>query len=121
MTREDLLTLRLMIARAAAIADCQAYCDQLRDDFAPRRGLFSKLIRFDLDYASRLLGEGRYEDALRQIQLIHNLPLCKADLADWDQQHFFKVELTSYLESEPDVDVIRRHISLLGQTPATAG
>jgi hypothetical protein len=121
MNRDDLLTLRLMISRSPAAADCRAYCERLRDEAASGRGPFRELIRFDLDHASRLLDEGRYEDALRHVQLIHNLPLTASDVPSWDRQHFYQVELASYLETETDLDLIERHIALIGQTCAAAG
>jgi hypothetical protein len=113
--REDLLTLRLLINTSQDRKEVAALALRLAGECGAVSRLVSLLIVGGLTRVSRLLLEGRDEEARRLVQLVHNLPLSGEENATWDRDHFYHVELASYLDHEPDVQLIEFVLSQLGR------
>jgi hypothetical protein len=120
MIRDELIALRLLIARRAPTEQVEPAREQIVREVEQSDGPFRDLILDALQQCDAHLRADRRDDALRELQLVHNLPAHLADIDTWDETHFFRVELFSYLESERDVRRIKRLLSLLGTHAARA-
>jgi hypothetical protein len=116
MIRDDLLTLRLLLANQAPPAQVIALLDEIGHRLDAGDGPFRELMRDCLADCREQVQAGRFDDALREVQLIHNLPASPGELDGWDEAHFFQVELFSYLEGQRDVDRIKRILSLIAHS-----
>jgi hypothetical protein len=114
MIRDELITLRVLIAKGAPAEQIEPVYQSLLHAVEQLSGPFRALMLDALRTCHEHLAAGSRDEALREIQLIHNLPTSDADLETWDEDHFFQVELIAYLESECNVRRIKRVVSLLG-------
>ncbi len=111
----DLLRLRVLVANRAAPDRVLGAIGDVVRDVEGADGPFLETIRDSLMACREHVLAGRFEDGLREIQLIHNLPVSAAEVDAWDESHFFQVELLSYMEDERDVKRIRRVVGLVGR------
>lgn len=89
----------------------EEYLDTLSDvknlvlsNKSPYDGLVSLCIDSALEYIKL----NQYNQAAEEINLIHNLPIHGE--GEWDSDHFFNVELLSYIEKNGDSIKIRKVI-----------
>jgi hypothetical protein len=75
---------------------------------------FGELINCALIYAKHRLEMGQRAAAALEIQFVHNLPMSRESLKKWDREHFFRVELLSFVDTTNDWSHIQCMIQILG-------
>lgn len=81
-------------------------------------GPFSGLIASSLNACVRCIELDQFDDAAAELSLIHNLPTQHKSLVQWDEDHFYKIEVLRYLEVVSDPKRIRAVIQLIAQGQA---
>jgi hypothetical protein len=72
------------------------------------RSAFGPMIIDGLDAAISAAENGDTARAGWEVNLVHNLPLSSAEEGRWDETHFLRFELPSYLDQDVDAARIRQ-------------
>lgn len=84
--------------------------DRIKDIISTTDSPFKKIALNAIENCEHHIRNNEWELGANEIQLIHNFTF--KDMASWNSEYFYKVELLSYLEQTEDVDKIKRLISL---------
>jgi hypothetical protein len=114
MSRDSLLTLRVLLAGNGSNEQVQPILAATKQDFDQTDSPFRELLIEAIDCISERVDRGDRENALRLVQFIHNVPTTAGELDSWDEAHFLQIELPTYLESESDIGRLKRVLALVG-------
>lgn len=79
------------------------------------RNPFNRLIENALKNCEEDVAKNDFKSAVQEIQVVHNFPLGNTDTSKWDENHFYRVELLSYLEQVDNVERIKKLIAELAK------
>lgn len=74
--------------------------------------IFKKIAINAIENCKTDIQEEKFDDAVQELQLIHNFCFEKPDA--WNSDYFYTVELLSYLEQMSDAKRIKETIALIG-------
>jgi hypothetical protein len=94
---------------AGALSEATA---EIRSGTSP----FREFMLDALNEARAAVEAGELKQAIREVNLIHNLPMSSSDARTWDENHFLTIELPSYMNQEHAPDRLRA--VLVGVGPA---
>lgn len=72
--------------------------NQLKDTVEHSNSPFSKMTLLALENCVADLKVKDFEAATREIQLVHNFLVAENEYTLWDEEHFYRIELLSYIE-----------------------
>ena len=76
---------------------------------------FAEIILNGIDNCLVDVSKNDFDTAKFEINLIHNFPILEKDINNWDERHFYTVEMLTYLENVEDVSRIKKIILLVSK------
>lgn len=90
--------------------------EEIRKSLSDKESPFTNLIMNSIDLSMQDIKRDDWESANIEVRFIHNLPVCRQDIATWNESYFYTVELMGYIERTKDYLRIKKAINLIAET-----
>lgn len=108
----ELAFIRNELYKGVFLEEHKAKLQEIKDIIKTTNNPFSGLIQFCINNAINDVKIGAYRSAAEEINFIHNFPI-ESDFKNWDEKHFYTIELLGYIEKSENVERIKEIIKVI--------
>lgn len=74
---------------------------------------FKEMILFALNNSKEDIEKGEFKIAAKELSLVHELPVDKDDIEEWDDSWFYKNQLGEYFDKNKNIDRVKQVVQFL--------